>query len=92
MQHFLQLRLGSHKCQLYLAVLLRGSMLAGLVGCAHTAVVWLTHMECTWILKCPALHTLRKQYAAFLSTDTDTTGSCFAQQDHMLVFNFVVLP
>ena len=33
-------------------------------------------------LKCLALHKLRKQYAAFLSTNTNTMRS-FAQQDHM---------
>lgn len=38
-------------CQLYLAVVLcLADMLPGLVGCAHTIVVWLTHMAYTWIL------------------------------------------
>ncbi len=92
MQHFLQLRLDYYNLPVgfgcfaesqHVARSSRVCMHCGGVADAHGM-----HMD----LECLALHTLRKQYAPFWSTNTDTSRSCFAQQDRMHVFNFVVLP
>ena len=53
--------------------------------CGSVAVAYAMHI----ILECPALHTLRQQYAPLFSTDTDTMRSLFAQ-DHMKVFKLVL--
>ncbi len=92
MQRFLQLRLGSHKLPVVLGRFAEGQHVARTsrvcTHCGGVADAHGIHMD----LECSALHTLRKQHAAFLSTNTDTTRSCFAQQEYMHVFNFVVLP
>ncbi len=54
--------------------------------CGGVAVADEMHM----FFECPALHTLRQQYAPLFSTNTDTMRSFFAQQDHMQVFKFVL--
>ena len=40
--------------------------------------------------KCGVLQPLRQQYAALLTSKTDTVRSFVAQQDHMQVFRFVL--
>ena len=54
--------------------------------CGSVAVADELHM----IFECPALQAVRQRYAPLFSTDTNTMGSFFAQQDHMQVFKFVL--
>ena len=42
------------------------------------------------IFDCPALRALRQQYAPLFSTNFDAMQCCFAQQDHMQVFKFIL--
>jgi len=89
MQRFLQLRLGSHQLPIVVGHfagtqhVARASRIC--THCGSVAVAYAMHI----ILECPALHTLRQQYAPLFSTDTDTMRSLFAQ-DHMKVFKLVL--
>ena len=38
----------------------------------------------------PPLHTVRQQHAPLFLTNTDTIRSCFAKEDHVQAFNFVL--
>jgi len=88
MQRFLQFKLGSHQLPIVLGRfaggqhVARASRVCTLGG--SVAVADEIHM----IFGCPALRTLRQQYAPLFSTDT--MRSFFAQQDHMQVFKFVL--
>jgi len=54
--------------------------------CGSVAVADELHM----ILECPALQAVRQRYAPLFSTDTNTTRSFVAQQDHIQVFKSVL--
>ncbi len=89
MQRFLQFRLGSQLPNV-LGRFAGGQHVARAsrvcTHCGSVAVADEMHM----IFECPALRTLRQQYAPLLSTDTNTMRSLFAQQDHMQIFKFVL--
>jgi len=89
-QRFVQFRLGSHQLPIVLGRFAGGQRVARAsrvcTHCGSVAVADEMHM----IFECPALHTLRQQYAPLFSIDTDTMRSFFAQRDHMQVFKFVL--
>ena len=87
MQCFLQFRLGSHKLPVVVDRFAGGQHVArACTQCGGVAVVDEMHMN----FEGPALHPCRQQYAPECSTKTNTIRWVFAQQDYMLLVNFVL--
>lgn len=70
---------------------------ASLVGMAKRGVddqvscIMPIHMPINHACYSPVLQLFRQLYAAPFTSNTDTMGSLFAQQDHMQNFRFVVI-
>ena len=56
------------------------------LACNSGAVGDEMHMLC----ECTALAPLRQQHADLFTPGTDTARSCFAQQDHLAVLNYII--
>ncbi len=90
MKRFLHIRLASHKLPIVTGRFAGGQHVARAARvcthCGGAAIADELHM----VLEGPVLEPLRQQYAALLSTNTDTMRSFFAQKDHIQVFNFAL--
>ena len=90
MRRFLQFRLGSHSLPIATGRFAGGRHLARADRvCPHCDGVSIAD-ELHLVFECPALASVRQQYAQLFTADTDSMRSFFGQNAHMQVFQFIL--
>ncbi len=89
MQRFLQFGLSSHSLPIATGRFAGQHVAKADRVCSHCATRSVAN-EMHVVFECHALRSLRQQYAALFTPDTDTMRSFFWQDDHMQVFRFIL--